>query len=63
MRALHENWFFPSSDVKIFQLMSALVMSLDGKKPVFHAARALGQNPGIANLGFRGLAVLFYDMK
>ena len=24
--------------------------SLDGKKPVFHAARALGQNPGIANL-------------
>ena len=50
MHALHENWFFPSSDVKIFQLMSALVMSLDGKKPVFHAARALGQNPGIANL-------------
>ena len=30
--------------------MSALVMSLDGKKPVFHAARALGQNLGIANL-------------
>ena len=50
MHALHENWFFPSSDVKIFQLMSALVMSLDGKKPVFHAARALGQNLGIANL-------------
>ena len=50
MRAPHENWFFPSTDVKIFQLMSALVTSLDGKKPVFHAAHALGQNPGIANL-------------
>ena len=36
--------------VKNFQLMSALVTSLDGKKPVFHAALALGQNPGIDNL-------------
>ena len=50
MCALHENWFFPSSDVKNFQLLSGLVTSLDGKKPVFHAARSLGQNPGIANL-------------
>ena len=24
--------------------------SLDGRKPVFHGARAFGQNPGIANL-------------
>ena len=32
--------------VKIFQLMT----SLDGKKPVFHAALLLGQNPGIDNL-------------
>ena len=47
MRTLHENWFFPSSDIKNFQLLSGLVTSLDGKKPVFHAAR---QNPGIANL-------------
>ena len=34
-----ENSFFPSSDIKIFQLLSALVTSLDGKN-LFSMQRA-----------------------
>ena len=60
MSALHENWFFPSSHIKIFQLTSTLVTSLDVEKPVFHAALALGQNPGIANLVI--LVMLIYPV-
>ena len=53
--------FFPSSDVtsalKIFQLKSSIFERPRDvtwwEKPVFHEARTLGQNPGIANLLFQ----------
>ena len=61
-----ENWVFPSSEVttlkmELFQLKNFVHARVHGvtwwEKPVFHGARELGQNPGIANLYFSNVVM------